>query len=162
MTLEDILQEHTLKNMSQTTKISEENLEQIANEEFSNLVKAKALGFISILEREYQVDLKVLKERALLYYEERGEEESVNIALPRVEEPKGRSKLFLFFVLGLLAYASWYFFTQFDKKTLDNMLPFTEEKTIEELSDDKNITKEKTNLEKLLNVTNIFKQNENK
>jgi len=162
MTLNDILKEQTLQNMSQVTKISEENLDQIVNEEFSSLVRAKALGFISILEREYKVDLKVLKEKALVYYEEQGEEASVNIALPRVEEPKERSKLFLLFIFGLLAYASWYFFTQFDKKTLGNMLPFTEEKTIAEPDDANTTIKEKTNLEKLLNVTNIFKQKENK
>jgi cytoskeletal protein RodZ len=44
------------------------------------------------------------------------------------EEKKEKSKLFLLVVFGLLGYASWYFFTQFDQKQLMEMLPFSEEK----------------------------------
>ena len=128
MTLNEILEEQSVKAISKKTNISEENIERIMAEDFSSLAKAKALGFISIFERDYHADLKVLKEKALTYYEDHAEEESISIALPRVEEKKGRSKWFPLLMLGLLAYASWYFFTQFDKKMLGTILPFTEDK----------------------------------
>jgi cytoskeletal protein RodZ len=130
MTLNDIREEHSLKAISKKTNISEENIEAIVAEDFSSLPKAKGLGFISILEREYGADLQAIRAKALTYYEEHKEaEESINIALPRIEGKKGRSKLFPLLMLGLLAYATWYFFTQFDKRTLGNMIPFTEEKS---------------------------------
>ena len=47
------------------------------------------------------------------------------------EEKKGKSKLFLVIVLALLGYASWYFFTQFDKKHLSELIPFMDEQMIE-------------------------------
>jgi hypothetical protein len=128
MTLNEILEEQSVKAISQKTNISEENIERIMAEDFSTLAKAKALGFISILERDYNADLTILREKALGYYEEYVDEESINIALPRVEEKRGRSKWFPFLMLGLLAYASWYFFTQFDKKMLGTILPFSEDK----------------------------------
>ena len=128
MTLNEILEEQSVKAISKKTNISEENIECIMAEDFSSLAKAKALGFISILERDYNADLKILKEKALSYYEEHADEESINIALPRIEEKRGRSKWFSFLMLGLLAYASWYFFTQFDKKMLGTILPFSEDK----------------------------------
>jgi len=128
MTLTEILEEHSVKAISQRTMISEENIENIVSEKFSTLAKAKTFGFISILERDFNIDLTTLKEKALVYYDTHTEEDSVNIALPRVEEKKGRSKWFPLLMLGLLAYASWYFFTQFDKKTLGTILPFTEDK----------------------------------
>ena len=130
MTLSDIREEHSIKAISKKTNISEENIEAIVAEEFSSLSKPKALGFISILEREYGADLKALREKAIAYYAEHQDSgESINIALPRIEEKKGRSKLFPLLMLGLLAYATWYFFTQFDKKTLGDMIPFSEEKS---------------------------------
>lgn len=46
-----------------------------------------------------------------------------------MEEKKGRSKVFQLFILILLGYASWYFFTQFDKKQLSDLLPLGETKT---------------------------------
>jgi len=135
MTFNEIFEEHSVKEISKTTNISEENIEKLKAEDFSQLVKAKALGFISILERDYHVDLKPIRQKALTYYEKNlSSEDSVNIALPRADEKQGRSKLFPLIVLGLLAYASWYFITQFDKKTLATMLPFGDDKTEELLS----------------------------
>jgi len=160
MTLNEILEEQSVKAISKKTNISEENIERIMAEDFSSLAKAKALGFISILERDYHADLKVLREKALTYYEDHAEEESISIALPRVEEKKGRSKWFPLLMLGLLAYASWYFFTQFDKKMLGTILPFTEDKV--EMTVPENVEKplksiqSKAEEEESLSITNAL------
>jgi hypothetical protein len=128
MGLNELLEKESIKSISQRTMISEANIERIVSEDYSGITKAKALGFLSILEREYQLDLKDVRNNALVYFEMQAPEEIVvNIALPRVEEKKGRSKWFLFMMLGLLGYASWYFFTQFDKKTLNTLMPFSTE-----------------------------------
>jgi len=129
MQLNEILEENSVKAISKKTNISEDNIEALLASDFDRLKKVKTLGFISILEREYKADLSALKEQALSHYAEYNDEESIALGLPVMEEKKGKSKLFLLFVFLLLGYASWYFFTQFDKKQLSGLLPFSEEKT---------------------------------
>lgn len=131
MQLNDILEEHSIKAISKKTNISEENLEYLVASNFDALRKIKALGFISILEREYHVDLGRLKEQALEYYGSSTEDTSITLGLPLIEEKRGKSKFLVFFVFLLLGYASWYFFTQFDKKNLSGLIPFVDEKMIE-------------------------------
>jgi cytoskeletal protein RodZ len=104
---------------------------------FDTLKKIKTLGFISILEREYTADLNALREEALAYYNEHDEHNEHNgfsLGLPSYEEKRGRSKLFLLVVLVLLGYASWYFFAQFDKKHLSQLIPFMDEQRIEDFT----------------------------
>ena len=129
MQLNEILEENSVKAISKRTNISEDNIEMLLANDFDKLKKVKTLGFISIIQREYKADLGALKEQAIAHYAENNDEESIALRLPLTEEKKGKSKLFLLFVFLLLGYASWYFFTQFDKKQLSGLLPFTEEKT---------------------------------
>ncbi len=128
MQLNEILEENSTKAISKKTNISETNIDALLAGDFDKLKKVKTLGFISILEREYKADLSALKKEALSYYDQYNADESVTLGLPVVEEKKGKSKWLLLLVLALLAYASWYFFTQFDKKQLSQLLPFSEEK----------------------------------
>jgi len=130
MQLHEILEENSTQAISKKTMISEDNIELLLAEDFSSLTKIKTMGFISIFERDYDADLGQLKKAALSYYDSHADlEESSNIVLSQVEEGKKRSKLFPLLILGLLAYASWYFFTQFDKKTLSKLLPFIDDST---------------------------------
>ena len=131
MRLNEILEENTIKGISQKTKISEDNLENLLAANFDALKKIKTLGFISILEREYKADLSALREEALEHYSQGTEENNFTVVIPIEEEKKGKSNLFLFIILALLAYASWYFFTQFDKKHLSELIPFMDEQMIE-------------------------------
>ena len=125
MTLGEIFEKHSVKEISNQTNISEENIERLQAEDFSYMVKAKALGFISILERDYNADLAPTRDKALAYYDKTfGSEQSISVMAPKAEEKNGRSKLFPLLIFALLAYASWYFITQFDKKTLATMMPF--------------------------------------
>lgn len=129
MQLSDILEENSVNAISTKTNISEDNIELLIAEDFANLSKVKALGFISIVEREYAADLSVLRESALEYYNTHNEAQGITLSTPALEEKNGRSKWVFIVVIALLGYASWYFLTQFDKKNLNTILPFTEEKT---------------------------------
>ena len=131
MQLNDILEENSIKAISQKTKISEDNLENLLATRFEKLKKIKTMGFISIIEREYNADLSALREDAQEYYAEVGEDTSITLGMPIIEEKKGTSKIFLLIILGLLGYATWYFLTQFDKKHLSELIPFVDEATIE-------------------------------
>jgi len=131
MQLNEILEENSIKSISQKTKISEDNLESLVARNFEVLMKTKTLGFISILEREYKADRSALKDEALEYYASHKVDHSFNIALPIEEDKKGKSKFFLLVVVVLLGYASWYFFTQFDKEHLSTLIPFMDEQMME-------------------------------
>lgn len=131
MQLSDILEENSIKAINQKTKISEENIEHILSKDFGKLKKIKALGFISIIEREYNANLSAIREEAQEYYAELGDDKSNTLGISITEEKKGKSTFFKLIILALLGYATWYFFTQFDKKQLSDMLLFIEDKNIE-------------------------------
>ena len=131
MQLNEILEENSIKTISQKTKILEINLESLFSGKFDTLQKTRALGFIAIIEREYNADLSALREEALEYYSLNRENNTYTTRQYLDEERKGKSKLLIIVVLGLLIYASWYFFTQFDKKNLSGLIPFIDEETIE-------------------------------
>ena len=130
MQLNEVLEENSVRSISQRTNISEFNLDALVAGEFDKLKRVKTMGFISILEREYKADLSALKEQALEYYENNNEEESVTIGLPLPEEKRGLSKWFKLLIIILIAFTVWYFFTQFDKTQLSDLLPLSEVPTV--------------------------------
>jgi len=127
MQLNDILEEHSVGAISEKTNIAEDNIEALNASEFEKINRVKTLGFISILEREYKVDLSKLKEEALSYYNTHAKDDSVTLGLPLTEEKKGKSKWFMLLVSLLIVYAVWYAFTHLDKEKLASMMPFSEE-----------------------------------
>jgi cyclophilin family peptidyl-prolyl cis-trans isomerase len=156
MQLNDILEENSVRAISQKTKISEDNLENLLAKKFENLKKVKTLGFISILEREYKADLNALRNDAEEYYSDLNEDKSVMFGMSVSEEKKGTSKFFLFVVLLLLGYATWYFLTQFDKKHLSELIPFIDEATIESFMGD---SKNPMNVAEDLSIAKISNSN---
>jgi cytoskeletal protein RodZ len=130
MQLDEILEENSIKAISKKTNISEENLEVLFNGEFDVLKKVKTMGFISIIEREYHANLKLLREQAMEYYSKNSEVSGIVLDAPMVEKKRGGSVLLRFMVFILLGIASWYFITQFDKEKLKGLLLFNEEKTV--------------------------------
>jgi len=132
MQLNDILEENSIKAISDKTKISEENLEYLLALEFDALSKVKTLGFISILEREYKADLSAVKTQAVEYYGQSRDEHLFPIGQPVLDEHRSQPKWLILFIFLLLGVSSWYFFTQFDKKHLNDLIPFMEDQTIDE------------------------------
>jgi len=61
----DFLIKQGYKKLSAKTFISDVDLERFLNKDFQNINKTRALGFIQILEREYDVDLSELKQAYL-------------------------------------------------------------------------------------------------
>jgi hypothetical protein len=127
MQLNEILDEHTVSAISAKTNIAEDNIEALIASDFNKINRVKTLGFISIIEREYNADLSKLQEEAIVYYNAHAEDTSVTLGLPLPEEKKGKSKWFMFVVLLMIVYALWYGFTQLDKEKLASMIPFSEE-----------------------------------
>ena len=128
MQLNDILEEHSLKNISKKTNISEDNIEYLLERKFEKLERVKAMGFISIIEREFKANLATLRNEAQDYYAEHDNaDRGIVVTGKLIEEKRGKSKWLFFIVLILLAYASWYFVTQYDKSHLNTLQPAKEE-----------------------------------
>ena len=138
MQLNEILEENSLKAISNKTNIPEDHIEKLIEGNFDTLKKVKALGFLSILEREYKADLSALRNQALSYYDQKEDDDSASMAIPVADVKRGKSKWKTLVVIGLFLLASWYFFTQFDKKQLADLLPFSEDTLGEMILPDNN------------------------
>ena len=150
MQLNEILEENTVKAISTKTNISENNIDALVAADFEKIKRVKTMGFISILEREYNADLSALKEQALEYYNAHNTDEKVTLGMPISEEKKGKSKWFMTLVLLLIVYAIWYAFDNFDKEKLNAMLPFSEDKLSELIMPEK-----KNSAEELKSATEL-------
>ncbi|MDQ7047219.1 MAG: hypothetical protein Q9M39_06230 [Sulfurovum sp.] len=132
MQLSDILEKNSVQAISDKTKILEENIEYVIASEFASLTKVKMLGFISIIEREYEADLSTVKEKAEEYYgDKRISEYLFPIGQPVIDEHRAKPTVLIIFIFILIGVISWYFVTQFDKKNLNELIHFLDEQTIE-------------------------------
>jgi hypothetical protein len=127
MQLNEILEEHTIKAISEKTNISESNIDALVSSDFQKMNRVQAMGFLSIMEREYHADLSELRTEATEYYKGTRKDESITLGLPQAPEKKGKSKFFMFIIFIMIGFAVWYAFINFDKVKLSSILPFSEE-----------------------------------
>ncbi|WP_457603221.1 hypothetical protein [Nitratifractor sp.] len=123
MQLNEILEEHTLESISERTRIPVENLESLVHGEWDRLKKVQALGFISILEREYGADLSDLRQECRNYFDsQRPPERRISVASEEVVHREGHplSKFLILLILLGLAYGSWYFFVAQNRELESN------------------------------------------
>ena len=97
-----IIKELGLAKVCEETHIAKRHIQALIDEDYSILSKVQFLGFISILERDYHIDLSEFKARGLEYY--------IQIAAPKVADafidsrPKKSSKgIYIFIVLAIFA-----------------------------------------------------------
>ena len=127
MQLNELLEEQSIKTMSQKTMISEDDLENLTLGKFDTLNRVKAFGFISILEREYDVDLTLMKSDAEEFYNEHNEDQSFKSELPMAKEERRSGGGFSFiWLLLLLLVGLAYYVTQVDKGAIHKYAPFLE------------------------------------
>jgi len=65
----EIIEENSLESISRKTRLSVDNIEKIFRMDFTGLIKVQALGFISILEREYRTDLNELRAGCIAHFD---------------------------------------------------------------------------------------------
>lgn len=122
MQLNEILEEHSLESISERTRISPQNLEALIHGEWGRLRKVQALGFLSILEREYGVDLSQMREECRAYFESHAPgDKAISLTAEEVTHTgKHRfAKVLTLLILLGLAYGSWYLFVE-KNKTLES------------------------------------------
>jgi len=115
MQLNEVIEENSIDTIAKRTRISVENIERLVNRDFSMIKRVKAQGFISILEREFRIELDSLRKECEDYFSSAPDEEFdadrvISVVASRNSRKKSFSKLLPLFALFVLGYASWYFF----------------------------------------------------
>lgn len=142
-----ILEELGLQEVSRKTHIETRFLKYMVNRDFSRLNRINTLGFVKILKREYNLDLKDWTDEFELYWSEHGykkdsayEHNGSLFAQDQQEAPKSKSGLIFLIILILLG-AVFYFLDgmsyvktlqeKFIKKT-DTNTSYTKASVVEE------------------------------
>ena len=125
MQLNEVIEENSIVTISKRTRLSVENIEKLVHRDFSDMKRVKALGFISILEREFGIELDTLKKECEDYFSSSPEEEfdaRLVVTVPELGEQTGRltSKLFMLLVLFGIGYGAWYFLVAKDSSSENN------------------------------------------
>ena len=104
----DLLREIGAQKIYEDTHISLKHAQSVIHESFEGLTKVQFLGFISILEREYNQDLSMLKEKGLAYFKDEPVKDvsttSVFIEPARAKSPTPIYIMIALFVFVLVAY----------------------------------------------------------
>ncbi len=105
------------------THIALKHVHSVLDESFDGLAKVQFIGFISILEREYHLDLSELKERGLAHFQEQNQDEvdeSGVFVTPK--RSKNLTPLYVGAALVLIVIVALFNFLQTDEipKTVQN------------------------------------------
>ncbi len=111
MKLKELIEIEGLESISEKTNISIYNLNSLAHRDLKELNRVKALGFVQILKREYNIDVSDLESDVRAYFEEKSSLESDDEPIlvspdklkPKTSFPKW---IILLFAVGGL----WYFY----------------------------------------------------
>ena len=68
MSVEEFFESHSIEEINKKTKISPISLRYIKNREFDKLIRVKFIGFVRLIEKEYNVDLSELIEEYENFY----------------------------------------------------------------------------------------------
>jgi len=115
--------EYSLQTIQEKTNITIENLEKIRDKEWSHFKKPQINGLLSIIEREFGVDLSDLREEANTYFKEHQDKEPDRpIDLVDAATIGGGSGIMsnIITIVSLCAvgYAGWYYFVESKKQNI--------------------------------------------
>ncbi len=117
MQLSELLKEYSIETICEKTRIKKELIIALSEEDWSKFTKTQAIGFLNIIEREFDIDLSQTKQDCTDYFrvhQTKSEDYTKTIDLVDAQEAPKRGSFFLTFILTLLtfavlAYAFWYF-----------------------------------------------------
>ena len=92
------LKEIGAQKIHEATHISKVHVEAVLHDSFDGMSKVQLFGFISILEREYAVDLSDLKNKAIEYFDENKEDYDDKESVKALLSSKKKINLTLFYI----------------------------------------------------------------
>ncbi len=132
----EYLRELGIDKIHKDTRIIKHQLEAILNEDFDHINKVQMFGFLSIIEREYHLDLTELKNDAKEHYSKDISDEDTGVF---VIASKNKQSSFLYILLILIVFVTVAFFT-LDQPS-KNVVVSSENKIIEEVKKNINLVK---------------------
>jgi len=111
--LDNIIEKYGLDAVSKKTRISKKNLEKLLKKEFSSFSKPMALGFISILEREYKYDFSDMKEDIVKWFEENGTANKNNVVFPPPEDERNRHWIAIIPLIAVMIFGFYLYQNEF-------------------------------------------------
>jgi len=110
MQLNELIESEGLEVVSEKTNISADNLKKLVNLDFEGLNRVKALGFLSILRREYGIEVDTIEESIKSYFVEHtpNDSEPILVSMDKVDNSSGFFKwIIVFTILG----GVWYLYS---------------------------------------------------
>jgi len=122
MPLNSLIESYSINTISQKTNISIEVIDRLLNKDWESMQRAKVNGFLSIIEREFSVDLSKLKEESNNYYATHTTTKSsrtIDLIDGQSASSGGKviSTLVTLASVTLVLYAGWFYFIK-DKSSL--------------------------------------------
>ena len=143
----DLLREIGAQKIYEETHIPLKHAQSVIHESFEGLTKVQFLGFISILEREYNEDFSSLRAKGIKYFDDEPEKE-VMAAKVFVETKKGNKTTLAYILIAVVIFI-FVAFSNFDSNSSKSIQTKVDNTTIEsaqknlQLSDtDLNLTKQ--------------------
>ncbi len=115
MVFNELIEQEGIENVVSKTNISSENLNRLLHEEFDQLNRVKALGFLLIFEREYKdIDVSELRQKVKLYYEDNTliDDKVVMVPASSTTGGGGGFSFFKLFIITTILIGAYYLYTQ--------------------------------------------------
>ncbi len=158
MQLNELIEIEGLESVSEKTNISIYNLNSLANKDFRELNRVKALGFVHILKREYGADTNELESAIRSYFEDNTpiDDEPVLVKPDKLKQSSGFSKwIVLFVLLG----GFWYIY---NSGKLNEMLENTSKNEANILNDNEALKSKNSISEDEIKENVVIKKDNNK
>jgi len=122
------------QKIHEDTHIGLAHVQSVIHESFESFNKVQFLGFVSILEREYALDLSSFKEQGLSYFEEKHQKESLSTDI--FLTPKKRANFaWLYVIIAILIFIVAFYYTTTIHSALDKKESTLDNKAIENATD---------------------------
>ena len=134
-----------IEEIYKKTYIARKNLKALLKKDFSKFDRLKALGFVKIIEREFDLDLSELKEEIRDYFDKKEDkEEKIEEKAEEVEEKESKKNIYILIGLIIILIALFAIFYKNSKQTTPKSIS-------------KNIEKNETNVTKKEPITIVEK-----
>jgi len=112
------------------THIPVVHVQAILHESFDGLIKIHFIGFVSILEREYNIDLSELKKAGIAYYDEKNPVETTEEGI-FIAPKKSKNFTFFYILIAMVIFLVALFYTvEYANKNMQNQTITVDSTTI--------------------------------
>jgi len=158
MSVEEFFKKYSIEEINKKTKISPISLRYIKNKEFDKLIRVKFIGFVRLIEKEYNIDLSELIEEYENFYEDKKPKEENKIVEIK-EEPK--NYFFIVLIILLFVGSASLYFGFLNKKEQNNEIKIQKTFETNETNEDKSLDRTNNIVMKTNNISSTTIEEKN-